>query len=399
MSQVDDTERRRRWRLMVGGDRPSSAAACEGAGGLPLSPDDRAVDEALGALYDGDGAPSGRSRRGGLGASAPALTRWLGDIRTYFPSTVVQVMQKDAIERLDLRALLLEPELLGALEPDVHLVSTLVSLGHLMPEQSRHTAREVVGRVVKEVEERIAEPTRTAVRGALDRSARTRRPRPADIDWNRTVRANLRHWLPEHRTVVPETLIGYARRSTRVEREIVLAVDQSGSMAESVVYSAIFGAVMASIRSVRTSMVVFDTNVVDLTDQLTDPVEVLFATQLGGGTDINRAVAYCQELITRPEETLFVLISDLYEGGVREELLRRVRQLAASGVQVVVLLALSDSGAPSYDHDVAGALAQLGVPAFACTPDAFPDLLATALAHGDVAGWAERFEERRAAGA
>jgi hypothetical protein len=170
-------------------------------------------------------------------------------------------------------------------------------------------------------------------------------------------------------------------------------------MAESVVYSAIFGAVMASVRSVRTSMVVFDTNVVDLTDQLSDPVEVLFATQLGGGTDINRAVAYCQELITRPEETLFVLISDLYEGGVREELLRRVRQLSGSGVQVVVLLALSDSGAPSYDQDVAGALTALGVPAFACTPDAFPDLLATALAHGDVVAWAERFEERRAAGA
>jgi Mg-chelatase subunit ChlD len=224
----------------------------------------------------------------------------------------------------------------------------------------------------------------------VDRANRTRRPRPRDVDLGRTIAANLAHYLPEHRTVVPERLIGHARRQRSVAREVVLLVDQSGSMAESVVYAGVFGAVLATLSTLKTSMVVFDTAVVDLTDQLADPVDVLFGVRLGGGTDINQAIAYGQSLVTRPADTTLVLISDLYEGGVREEMLRRVASLVRSGVQVIVLLALSDSGAPSYDAENAAALVELGVPAFACTPDAFPDLLAVALERGDVGAWAER---------
>lgn len=221
---------------------------------------------------------------------------------------------------------------------------------------------------------------------------RTRRPRPRDIDWNRTIAANLARYLPEHRTVVPERLVGSGRRQQALQRDVVLAIDQSGSMAASVVYASVFGAVLASIRALRTSVVVFDTAVVDLTPVLHDPVEVLFGTQLGGGTDINRAIAYSASLITRPAGSLFVLVSDLYEGGVRAEMLRRIAALTASGVQVVVLLALSDDGAPAFDRENAAALAALGVPAFACTPDAFPDLLAVALEGGDIGAWASRAE-------
>jgi Mg-chelatase subunit ChlD len=217
------------------------------------------------------------------------------------------------------------------------------------------------------------------------------RPRkPSDVDWNRTIRANLRHYLPERRTVVPERLVGYGRRQQAVRRDVVLCVDQSGSMASSVVFAGVFGAVLASMKSLRTSLVVFDTAVVDLTDQLHDPVEVLFGTQLGGGTDINRAIAYCQGIITRPADTIFVLISDLYEGGVREEMLKRAAAMVAAGIQVIVLLALSDEGAPAYDHENAAALAALGVPAFACTPDAFPELMAAAVERRDLGEWSER---------
>ncbi|WP_345713535.1 VWA domain-containing protein, partial [Kineococcus glutinatus] len=307
-----------------------------------------------------------------------------------FPSSVVQVVQRDAVERLDLTRLLLEPELLASVQPDVGLVGTLLSLNGVLPERTRATARQVVGAVVAEVERRVAQRTRSAVGGALDRSSRTRRPKLRDLDLDRTIRANLAHYLPEHRTVVPERLVGRARRQQVLARDVVLAIDQSGSMAESVVHASVFGAVLASMRALRTSLVVFDTQVVDLTEHLTDPVDVLFGTQLGGGTDINRAIAHCQGLVTRPEQTLFVLVSDLYEGGVREEMLQRVAAMTSAGVQVVVLLALSDSGAPAYDRDNAAALAALGVPAFACTPDAFPDLLAVALARGDVGAWAER---------
>ncbi|MEU4516673.1 VWA domain-containing protein [Nonomuraea wenchangensis] len=380
-------ERMRRWRLVLGGGDADGV-------GFGLQGNDAQMDAALAAVYDhgegGGAGAGGGGREGGLGASAPRVARWLGDIRTYFPATVVQVMQKDAIERLNLTRLLLEPEMLEAVEPDVHLVGTLLALNKVMPDQARESARAVVRTVVAELERRLAQRTRAAVAGALDRSARTHRPkRTADIDWDRTIRANLKHYLPDRNTVVPSRLVGFARRRRAVQREVVLCVDQSGSMAASVVYSSVFGAVLASMRSLRTSLVVFDTAVVDLTDQLHDPVELLFGTQLGGGTDINRAIAYCQGLITRPADSIFVLVSDLYEGGVRQEMLRRVAAMTEAGVQVIVLLALSDEGAPFYDHENAAALAAMGVPAFACTPDAFPGLMAAAIERRDIGRWAE----------
>lgn len=378
-------ERLRRWRLVLGGDADGTGCALDGT--------DTRMDGALAALYNAGGYSAGGEggRSGGLGASAPRVARWLGDIRSYFPSTVVQVMQKDAVERLNLTRLLLEPEMLEAVEPDVHLVGTLLSLNRVMPDRARESARALVRKVVSELERRLVQKTKAAVTGALDRSARTHRPkRAADIDWDRTIRVNLKNYLPERNTVVPSRLVGYGRRQRAVQREVVLCVDQSGSMAASVVYSSVFGAVLASMRSLKTSLVVFDTSVVDLTDRLHDPVELLFGTQLGGGTDINRAIAYGQGLITRPTDSILILISDLYEGGVREEMLRRVAQMTAAGVQVIVLLALSDEGAPFYDHDNAAALAALGVPAFACTPDAFPGLMAAAVERRDVGRWAER---------
>ncbi|MCM3298700.1 VWA domain-containing protein [Streptomyces pseudogriseolus] len=366
-------ERLRRWRLVLGGD------AADGTGHA-LSGRDAAMDDALAALYGRDDTPrTGRERAGGLGASAPSVARWLGDIRTYFPTSVVQVMQRDAIDRLGLGTLLLEPEMLEVVEADVHLVGTLLSLTKAMPETTRETAREVVRKVVADLERRLATRTRATVTGALDRSARVRRPRHHDIDWNRTVAANLRHYLPEHGTVVPERLVGHGRASRSVPKEVVLCVDQSGSMASSVVYASVFGAVLASMRAVTTRLVVFDTEVVDLTERLDDPVDVLFATRLGGGTDINRALAYCQSRVTRPADTVVVLISDLYEGGIRDEMLKRVAAIKASGAQFVSLLALSDEGAPAYDREHAAALAALGAPAFACTPDLFPEVMAAAI--------------------
>ena len=301
-------------------------------------------------------------------------------------------MQRDAMDRLGLRQLLLEPDLLGAVEPDVHLVGTLLSLRSALPEQTRDTARQVVRAVVEQIERRLEQRLHAAVRGALDRSSRTRRPRLQDVDWPTTIRTNLKHYQPEQRTVVVETLIGHPRRRRSASlRDVVLLVDQSGSMASSVVYSGVMAASLASLRSVTTKLVVFDTSVVDLTETLAgDPVEVLFATQLGGGTDIDGAVAYGASLVTRPADTVLVLISDLIEGGDQSSLIRRLAALVEAGVAVVVLLALSDDGTPAYDHELAAACAQLGAPAFACTPDLFPDLLAAALKKEDVAEWAGR---------
>lgn len=370
--------RQRRWRLVLG---EPAEAACSGL----LAGDDLRIDAALSALYDAD-EPGGL--RGGSGASSPRVARWLGDIRRYFPASVVQVMQKDAFERLDLRSMLFQPEMLEAVQPDVHLVATLMSMNGVIPAKTRDTARAVVRKVVDALMKKLEEPMRSAVTGALNRAVRNRRPRHAEIDWNRTIRANLRHWQEAYRSIIPENLIGYGRKARRTQREVILCIDQSGSMAASVVYSSIFGAVMASLPAVKTHMVVFDTAVVDLTEKLSDPVEVLFGVQLGGGTDINRAVGYCQSLVRDPRNTIMVLISDLYEGGVEQNLLQRASELVQSGVQLITLLALSDEGAPAYDHRLAAKLAALGVPSFACSPDQFPGLMAAAIRREDVGLWA-----------
>lgn len=379
---TDDTERLRRWRLVLGSEAEASCGALNGTA--------QEMDQALTALYDaqGPGGLQSKDRRGGRGGSAPSVARWLGDIRKYFPSPVVQVMQHDALQRLNLRDMLLQPEMLNAVQPDVHLVAQLMALSRVIPAGTKDTARLVVKQVVDELMKRLDEPLRWAISGALDRSQRNRRPRHAEIDWHRTIRANLRHWQPEHRTVVPQQLIGYGRKARRPQREVVLCIDQSGSMANSVVYASIFGAVMASLPAVATKLVVFDTAVVDMTEQLDDPVELLFGVQLGGGTDINGAVGYCQSIIREPRNTILVLISDLYEGGVEAGLLKRAAELVESGVQFVALLALSDEGAPAYDHQLAAKLAALGVPSFACTPDAFPGLMAAAIRRDDISAWA-----------
>ncbi|GJE26462.1 VWA domain-containing protein [Methylobacterium organophilum] len=370
----DESERLRRWRLVLGGG-PAEGTGCA------LSEHDLRLDRAMGALYDSD-------RKGGLGASAPSVPRWLGDIRDYFPASVVQVMQRDAFERLDLKRMLSEPEMLEAVVPDVSLVSTLISLRGLLGGRTRDTARLVVRKVVDALMKKLEEPLRQAVNGAIDRASLNRRPRHAEIDWNRTIRANLRHYQAEYRTIIPETRLGHGRKSRGSLKDVILCIDQSGSMANSVVYSSIFGAVMASLPAVSTRLVVFDTEVVDLSDTMDDPVEVLFSVQLGGGTDINRAVGYCESRITRPEDTVLVLISDLYEGGVEAGLLARAQRLVGSGVQVIALLALSDEGAPAYDRALAARLVALGVPAFACTPDLFSDLMAAAIRKQDLGAWA-----------
>ncbi|ANU59621.1 MULTISPECIES: vWA domain-containing protein [Bacteroides] len=362
----------KRWRLILGGDEADGT-------GVSLSVEERRIDQSLEAVYDSD-------RRGGLGSSAPKVSRWLGEIREFFPQTVVQVIQRDAIKRLNLTTLLTEKEMLETVVPDVHLVATLMSLSQVIPEKNKEMARQVVRRVVDELLRKLSAPTQQAVTGALNRSARRRNPRYNEIDWKTTITKNLKNYQPEYKTIIPEIRIGYGRKR-KAMKDIILCLDQSGSMGTSVIYSGIFGSVLASIPAVSTRMVVFDTAVVDLTDDLQDPVDLLFGVQLGGGTDIARALTYCQGIVTRPQDTVLVLVTDLYEGGDPREMRKRFASLVDSGVQLIVLPALNDDGAPSYDKNHAEFLASIGVPTFACTPDKFPDLMAAALSKQDIGMW------------
>jgi hypothetical protein len=375
-ASVGEDERLRRWKLALGSETED------------LSERDQRLAQALAQLYDSEGERKSRHNVG-RGASAPRVARWLGDIREFFPSAVVQVIQKDAFERLGLKQMLLEPEFLAAVEADVHLIADLIALRSAMPDKTKETARQVVAKVVRELMEKLESKTVEAVRGALNKQKRTSRPRFSDIDWPRTIRRNLQHWQEEHKTIVPERLLGYGRNARRSHlEEVILCVDQSGSMATSVVYSSIFAAVLASVPAIATRLVVYDTAVVDLTEDLKDPVDVLFGVQLGGGNDTPLALAYCETLITEPTRTHLILVSDLYEGALSEQMRGRLQAFVNSGVHVIVLLALSDQGRPSYDAQNAAAIAAMGCPVFACTPDQFPDLMATALKRNDIWAWA-----------
>ncbi len=380
-----ESERLRRWRLLLGSAADESCGAC--------SASDARIDLALESLYgDGDSnmSPEDKAKNRnnvGKGKSQPKVARWLGDIREFFPSSVVRVMQRDAFERLGLKRMLLEPEMMEAVTPDVHMVSTLLALKNIMPQKAKETARLIVRKVVEDLEKKLAEKTRQAITGSLNRAIRNRRPKHTEMDWNRTIRANLKHYQPDYQSIVPEIKIGFGRKRSSL-RDIILCLDQSGSMGSSVVYAGVFGAVLASLPAVRTRVVVYDTAVVDLTAELQDPVDVLFGTQLGGGNDTPRALDYCAGLLEKPEDTIFILISDLYEGGGSAAMLAKLEAFVAAGVTVISLLALSDDGRPSYDVQNGAALAKMGVPVFACTPDLFPEMMAAAISRRDISQWA-----------
>ncbi len=383
MADSEQELRERRWRLALGGEDDQ------------LSEGDQRLSGALTMLY-GEGADGDvddkKNMHVGQGYSRPRVSKWMGDIREFFPAPVVQVVQKDAFERLGLKQMLMEPEFLQAVEANVDLVATLISLRNVMPDKIKDSARDVIAKVVADLIERLDRKTSEALRGAVDRSKRTNRPRLADIDWPRTIQKNLHTYQPDQKTVIPERLVGFMRKQRRIVDldEVILCVDQSGSMGTSVVYASIFSAVMASLPVVKTRLICYDTEVVDWTEDLADPVDVLFGIQLGGGNDTNKALQYCEDRIEQPTKSHLVLISDLYEGAGAPEMVRRLAKLKDMGINVIVLLALSDEGRPSYDSAVAEQIAANNTPVFACTPDKFPDLMAAALRREDIHTWAAK---------
>lgn len=366
-----------RWRLILGSESKINAQ---------LDSTQMRIENTLAGVYEGG---LSKGKKGGRGKSSPYVATWLGDIREFFPQSVVQVMQQDAIERLGLNSLLTEKEIIDSIVPDVNLVANLITLKDAVPSEVKNNVRILVQKVVDEIKRKLDQPLQQAVTGALSRSIRKRNPRFRDIDWHTTILKNLKNYQPEYKTIIPEIRVGFGRKGQAL-KDIVICLDESGSMGSSVVYSGIFGSILASIPAVSTRMVVFDTEVVDLSEDLQDPVDILFGVHLGGGTDINKALTYCQEVITRPTDTVMVVVTDLYEGGNQESMRRRFYDLKNSGVNVIVLLALDDNGAPSYDKQNAQFLASLGIPSFACTPDLFPDLLSTLLRNQDLNLWVDQ---------
>ncbi|MBQ1555526.1 MAG: VWA domain-containing protein [Clostridia bacterium] len=375
-----------RWRLILGSE---SEKRFTDMGGETLSPEEMMMDQALAAIYGGEGE-SISQRGAGRGASSPHIARWLGDLRRLFDSETVAVVQNDAIERKGLKQLLLEPELLDNLEPDLQMASTLLMLKDQIPKKSKENARRFIRRIVEDINKMLENDMRRAVTAALNKRAHSPLPSAAAIDFPTTIRRNLKHYNPSLGAVIPERVY-FFDRSSRVNRwHVILDIDQSGSMGDSILYSSVMACILASMSAVQTHVVAFDTQIMDLTPLCADPVDLLFGFQMGGGTDIAKSVAYCEGLVEEPGKTLFFLISDLEEGGNRAALLRRIEALHDAGVTVIVLLAIADGGKAYYDETTAQRIANLGIPCFACPPDRLPELLERALKRQDLSGFAKK---------
>ncbi|OMD46897.1 hypothetical protein BSK56_15525 [Paenibacillus borealis] len=387
-----------RWRLILGQEAEEALSGYSEGGGLALTEEELIMDAALAAIYDETGAGSSSGNAGtakgkgaGTGRSAVHLSKWLGDVRNFFPEDVVSIIQSDAMERKGWKQLLFEPELLAAVKPDIKLIGTLLSLKGKIPEKTKDTARMLVQALVDELVKLLETDIRRAVTGALNKRQHSPLPSLSGLDWKLTIQRNLKHYDSERRIIIPERFYYFDRARRSKEWTVIVDIDQSGSMADSIIWASVIGSIFASIPALNTRVVAFDTEVVDLTEQCAnDPVDMLFGIQLGGGTDIHKSVKYCEQFIEEPKKTLFIIVSDLYENGNQAGLVRRMRELREAGVRTMTLLALSDEGKPSYDERLAAQLSRDGTPCFACTPALLPALVEGALKGQDLGELAKR---------
>jgi Mg-chelatase subunit ChlD len=354
-----------RWRLVLGD--PGDACCPNG-----LSSDEAAADAALGWLYGRERGLAGRDirdRAGGRGASTLTVPDWISDIHRLFPQETIERLEKDAVERYQIDEVVTNPAVLERIEPNEVLLQAVLRTKHLMNPAVLELARRLVAEVIRRLMEKLSRQVRSSFSGVLDRRRRTQFKIASNLDFRRTLRANLANYDPAERRLTIERAYFFSRTKRHTERwQVILLVDQSGSMASSVIHSAVTAACLWGLPGMRTHLVAFDTAVVDLTTDVQDPVELLMKVQLGGGTDIAKAVTYAASLIEAPRRALVVLISDFYEGGSPGRLVAQVKALCEQGTRVLGLAALDEQANPNYDRDTAQRLVRVGAHVGAMTP-------------------------------
>jgi Mg-chelatase subunit ChlD len=354
-----------RWRLILG-----QTASMGGSG----SADTAARDAALDWLYGRDedlakrGIRRGGVRRGGDEESTLTTVGWLDDIHRLFPKDTVERLERDAVERYEITDIVTDPTVLERVRPNQTLLRAILRTKHLMNPAVLELARRIVAAVVRELMEKFAKDVRRAFTGTRSRTPSSFRQRN-NFDARRTIRANLRHYRADERRLYLEKPYFVSRVRRHVDRwQVILVVDQSGSMVGSVIHAAVTAACLWSMPGVKSHLIAFDTNVVDLTRDVEDPVELLMKVQLGGGTNIARAVAYAAGLVENPRRTIVAVISDFYEGGDVGRLVREVHGLVEQGTHVLGLAALDEEANPNYDRELAGRLVAVGAHVGAMTP-------------------------------
>lgn len=354
-----------RWRLVLG-------EAAEGALGNSLDSQARAMDAALEWLYGREGDLADRDvrgRQGGTGPSSLTIPDWINEVHTLFPKETIERLERDAVERYKIDEVVTRVDVLSRVEPNETLLRAVLRTKHLMNPEVLAVARRIIEKVVRELMEKLSKEVRQTFSGVLDRRRRSPLKVARNFDFRRTLRENLDRYSPSERKLTIERASFFSRTRRFTERwQVIILVDQSGSMVSSVIHSAVTAACLWGLPGIQTHLIAFDTAVVDLTREVADPVELLMKVQLGGGTDIQKAVAYGARLIDVPRRSIVVLITDFYEGGHPEPLVRRVKELCAQGTKVLGLAALEPDATPNYDRDLARRLVDVGAHVGAMTP-------------------------------
>jgi Mg-chelatase subunit ChlD len=359
-----------RWRLVLGKFAAQQLPT-------PLRATDARLDSALDYLYGRE--YKGRGMRevgpGSLDPSQLTVPTWLNEVRELFPRDTVEIIEKHALDRYGLTEMLTDPRTLEKLEPNHDLLRMLLTMrGHLKGEVP-DVARRIIRQVVDELKRRLEADVRRALAGRLNRFRHSPMQLLQNFDARGTLRANLKHYDVDRKQLVVEHLKFFERNSRHLPWHIILCVDQSGSMVDSVIHSAVMAGILAGLPTFRVKLVVFDTNVVDLSEHVDDPVETLMSVQLGGGTDIGRAVQYCHQLVENPHRTIFVLVTDFCEGASPAQLVTAVRNMAEVRIRLLGLAALDGTANPIYDRAMAERLAECGMEIAALTPQRLADWL------------------------
>ncbi|MGL4422589.1 MAG: VWA domain-containing protein [Gemmataceae bacterium] len=367
---------RLRWRLILGAETEQSL-------GMPLTGTDAERDQALEFLYGREYGP-GRNRQGAGGRgggseeSTLSVPDWINAVNELFPQRTIERLEKDALERYEIQEMVTNADLLARAQPSPTLLKAVLHTKHLMNPAVLALARELVRKVVQQLMEKFAQPVRNVFLGAVNRRNRSWQKLARNFDARATIRKNLKHYDPTTGRLQIQDPIFFSRVRRQIDRwQIIIVVDQSGSMVDSVIHSAVTAAIFFGIPALKPHLILFDTNIVDVTDQCTDPVETLMKVQLGGGTDIGSAMHYASTLINNPRKAIVILITDFYEGGDPGQLLRTTRQMIEGGTQVLGLAALDEKSFPSYDKDLAQRMANLGAHVGAMTPGELANWVAT----------------------
>src|SRR6266545_5427362 len=357
-----------RWRLLLGrfaDDSLGTALAGKGREGYRRM--DRVLEYLYGREYAGRGVREG-SRGADLSESVLAVPEWLRDVRDLFPGDTAEVIERHALDRYGMTELVTDEEVLRKLEPSYELLKAVLTFRHLMEGKVLQTARQIVRKVVEELRRRLAKEVRPVLWGRLNRLRRSRLKVYRNLDWHRTIRANLKNYDRKRRRLILEALHFFSRVERHMPWHIILVVDCSGSMMDSVIYSAVMAGIFKGLPSLRVSLIAFDTSIIDLSDQVDDPTELLMSVQLGGGTDIGGALCYCETRVQNPQRTVVVLVTDFYEGGPATALLASIKRLREAGARVLGLAALDERAEPAYDRQMAERCVAAGAEVAALTP-------------------------------